>query len=223
MGTESNGPRVALLNPNSSQNVTETIAGAVRTGLGERAACFDALTLHAGPPGIVTQDDADLAAGLVQDWARQSAAGYGAVVLACFSDPGLAAARRATATPMVGLGEAGMRAALGVGRRVGVLAVATAAIPRHMRYWAQLGVADRVAAERAIDLPVAQSGDFDLAFERLLAAGRALRDEDGADVLLLGCAGMGSLCAPLGDALGMCVVEPCAAAAEAAWALVGAA
>ncbi len=216
-----NGQRMALLNPNSSQNVTETIAGAVRTGLGERAARFDALTLHAGPPGIVTQDDADLAARLVQDWARAHAGAYGAVVLACFSDPGLAAARGLTATPLIGLGEAGMRAAMGFGQRVGVLAVATAAIPRHMRYWAQLGVADRVAAERAIDLPVAQSGDFDLAFERLLTAGRALRDEDGADVLLLGCAGMGSLCTPLGDALGMRVVEPCAAAAEAALSTAG--
>jgi len=212
---------LAVLNPNSSESVTRTIAEAVRAAQGEKAHRFEYVTLHEGPPGIVSQADADVAAAQVQAWVRQHGANYAAITLACFSDPGLGAARTATVTSIVGLGEAGMRTALDMGRRVGVLAVASAAIPRHMRYWAQLGVADRVAGERAIDLTVAQSGDHALAFERLRTAGLALRDEDGADVLLLGCAGMANLCAPLQDALGMQVVEPCAAAAQAAWALRG--
>jgi len=209
---------LAVLNPNSSENVTRTIADAVRAAQGDEAHRFEFVTLHDGPPGIVSQADADLAAAQVQAWVRQHGAHYSAIMVACFSDPGLGAARAATTTPIIGLGEAGMQTALAAGKGVGVLAVASVAIPRHMRYWAQLGVADRVTGERAIDLTVAQSGDHALAFERLRTAGLALRDEDGADVLLLGCAGMASLCAPLQDALGMLVVEPCAAAAQAAWA-----
>jgi Asp/Glu/hydantoin racemase len=144
-----------------------------------------------------------------------------AFVIACFSDPGVQAARAATDKPVVGLGESGLRAALAQGRRVGVVAVADAAIPRHLRYWKALGLESQVAGERAVNLRVDQSGDPLLAFQPMCDAGRRLRDEDGADVLLLGCAGMGGLRERLQQALGMPVVDPCQAAAEAAAAALG--
>jgi Asp/Glu/hydantoin racemase len=46
----------------------------------------------------------------------------------------------------------------------------------------------------------------------MIETGRALRDRDGADVLILGCAGMAGRRAALEDALGLPVVEPCQAA-----------
>ena len=46
----------------------------------------------------------------------------------------------------------------------------------------------------------------------MMATGRALRDEDEADVLVLGCAGMARYRERLEDALGIPVVDPVQAA-----------
>lgn len=209
---------VLVINPNSSTSVTAAVDRAVNGGGAAQSLRFESLTMQEGPPGVISQADADRAAVLVADCVAAREAEASAFIIACFSDPGIVAARERTRKPVIGIGEAGMLAALALGQQVGVIAVARPSIPRHMRYWRALALERRVAAERALDLTVAQSGSRELAFERMCEAGRALREHDGADVLLLGCAGMADLRAPLEQALGMPVVEPCeAAAALALW------
>ncbi|GAA5237071.1 Asp/Glu racemase [Verticiella sediminum] len=209
---------IAIVNPNSSVHVTDGIAQAVLRAHGASEP-FTFLTLHDGPPGIVTQADVELASSRVRAWAASSADRYGAVVVACFSDPGVAEAQAASATPVIGLGEAGLRQAAARGERVGVIAVASVAIERHMRRWQRLGLAAHVAGERGLDVSVQASGDPEVAWHPMLKAAQRLIGEDGADVLLLGCAGMAGLAARLEDTVGCPVVEPCAAAASAALAL----
>lgn len=209
-------PRVLVVNPNSSESVTKAIDRAVQGTAAAKWCRFESVTSPDGPEGIVTQHDYDVAARQVPVSIRDRLHAADAFIVACFSDPGLLATRDLMDKPVVGLGEAGMRAALAAGAKVGVIAVSDAGIPRHTRYWNALGIAHRVAGERAINLRVDQSGDPKLALGRLVEAGRLLRDTDGADVLLLGCAGMADLLAPLQGQLNMTVVEPCGAAAEAA-------
>ena len=79
---------------------------------------------------------------------------------------------------------------------------------------------DGICGERAIDLTPLESGDETLAFGRIVAAAEALRDEDGADVIVLGCAGMAELRARIEAAVKIPVVDPCAAAVRAAVAKV---
>jgi allantoin racemase len=209
------GP-IIVINPNSSEAVTAAIDRAVNAGEVPQRARFRCVTMSDGPAGIVTQADADRAAVLTTRWIAAHDAEASAFVIACFSDPGIATARELVSTPVIGLGEAGMLAALAMGRRVGVIAIARPAIPRHLRYWALLGLSDRVAGERALDVSVEQSGDAGVALERMREVGRDLLEQDHADVLLLGCAGMADLRGPLQCALGVPVVDPCAAAASLA-------
>lgn len=216
MSTPHVPPRVRVLNPNSSTNVTDAVARAFRATVPPAQCEFDCVTAHDGPPGIVTQADFEQGARIAADDVATHAAQADAFVLACFSDPGVAAARARCDKPVVGLGEAGMRAALARGQRVGVIAIASAAIARHLRYWEALGVRERVVAERPLDLPVHLSGDAAHALEPMIAAARLLVDVDGADVVLLGCAGMADLRAPLEAAVGVPVIDPCEAAAELA-------
>lgn len=213
-------PRVLVINPNSSEPVTRAIDRAMQSSAAAAHCQFDALTAADGPPGIVTQEDYERATGLVAGYLERHAHEARAFVVACFSDPGVQTARTGFGKPVIGLGEAGVQAALRQGHRVGVVAVADAAIPRHLRYWQALGLAQHVAGERALNLRVDQSGDPRLAFQPMCEAARRLRDEDGADVLLLGCAGMADLRGPLQEATGLAVVDPCHAAAEAAYAVV---
>lgn len=203
---------VHIINPNSLVAVTASIEAAVTgTGAVDRECRF--ATLHAGPPGITTQAHADLAATLVAQYVTEHATQAAAFVIACFSDPGVFAAREITRVPVIGIGHAGLVHALSLGRRVGVIAITSSSVSRHWRYWRALQLDAHVVQERALDLPVAQSGDPAIALEKMIQIGRQLVAEDGADVLVLGCAGMAALRQPLQDAVGVPVVDPCQAAA----------
>ena len=79
-----------------------------------------------------------------------------------------------------------------------------------------MGLTDRLAGDRAVDLRVIELSDEDRTFARMVETGEALRDRDGADVLVMGCAGMARYRGRLEDCLGIPVVEPTQAAAAMA-------
>jgi allantoin racemase len=74
-----------------------------------------------------------------------------------------------------------------------------------------MGLTARLAGERALGMSVAESAGDD-AFARLEAAGRDLVEKDGADVVVMGCAGMARHRRPLEEALGVPVIDPTQAA-----------
>jgi allantoin racemase len=113
--------------------------------------------------------------------------------------------------PVLGIGECGMLTAMTLGQRIGVIAIARSSIVRHLRYFASMGMMGRVVRERSIDLSVAESTDRSRALSRMIETGLLLR-EDGADVLVMGCAGMADLRAAVEDGVGLPVVEPTQAA-----------
>ena len=203
-----------VINPNSSEKVTVGIEQAVRP-LASHEIPIKCLTLAEGPPGIENQMQADLtiAPMLALAGAQENAAGF---VIACFGDPGLHALRDMVDVPVVGIQEAAVSFALTLGQRVGVIAILPASIPRHLRAFGAMGVLDRLAGDRALGLGVAELADAERTLSGMIETGRTLRDVDGADVLIMGCAGMAGYRAALEDALGLPVVEPCQAAAAMA-------
>jgi Asp/Glu/hydantoin racemase len=205
------GP-IVVINPNSTEAVTAAIDAAItrlRMAGGPELVCQ---TLAEGPPGIESQSDADsVIAPLCRSIAGQGNAA-GAFVIACFSDPGLHAAREATARPVLGIAECGILTALTLGQRFGVISILKKSIPRHLRYYGAMGVGGRLAGDLPIGLGVTELGDSGTTLDRMKAVGAALRDDHGADVLVLGCAGMARYRDPLEQALGIPVVEPTQAA-----------
>ncbi len=203
-----------VINPNSSQTVTDGIDSAIDPlrGLGIPIRC---LTLAEGPPGIESQRQADqtIAPMLSLAAAQKDAAGY---VIACFGDPGLHALRDQTALPVVGIQEASVVTALTLGQRFGVIAILPSSIPRHLRAFGAMGVLDRLAGDRALGLGVGELADADKCLNTMIATGKRLRDEDGANVLIMGCAGMASYRVSLQDATGLPVIEPSQAAVSMA-------
>ena len=203
-----------VINPNSSQTVTDAIDLAINPlrRFGTSVRC---LTLAEGPLGIESQKQADLtiAPMLALAKAQTDAAGY---VIACFGDPGLYALRDQTPLPVVGIQQAAVMTALTLGQRFGVIAILPNSIPRHMRAFGAMGVLGRLAGDRALGLTVADLADERLSLEVMIATGCKLRDEDGADVLIMGCAGMARYREALETATGLPVVEPCQAAVSMA-------
>lgn len=206
--------RIVIVNPNSTVAVTEGISAAVDDLRRPDGPTIDCVTLEEGPPGIETQAHIDdVIAPLLARLEREAT---DAAVIACFSDPGLKAAREGAGRPVFGIAESGFRKALTLGKRFGILAILDASTHRHRRYVEALGLSGSFAESRPLDLGVLDLQDRDRTFSRMLEVGKALRDHDGAEVLVLGCAGMPQYRDDLSAALGLPVVEPCHAAAEAA-------
>ena len=206
---------LVVINPNSSEAVTDGIDRAVEP-LRRFGVPIECLTLPEGPPGIESQMQADLTiAPMLALAARQDACGF---VIACFGDPGLHALRDQTALPVVGIQEAAVMTALTLGQRFGVIAIMAASIPRHLRACGARGVMDRFAGDRALGLGVADLADPSKSLDAMIRTGSALRDEDGAQVLIMGCAGMAQYRREIEEATDLPVVEPCqAAVALALW------
>jgi allantoin racemase len=203
-----------VINPNSSQTVTAGIDAALEP-LRSAGVPIRCLTLAEGPPGIEDQAQADLtiAPMLALARAQTDARGY---VIACFGDPGLHALRTVTSLPVQGIQEAAVMTALTLGQRFGVIAILPASIPRHLRAFGAMGVLGRLAGDRALGLGVAELAEPGRSLKAMIATGRRLRDEDGADVLIMGCAGMAQYRSTLEAETGLPVVEPCQAAAAMA-------
>jgi allantoin racemase len=203
---------IYVINPNSTQAVTDAIDAALDPLRASDGPEIECVTLAEGPPGIETQRDVD---GVVVPLLRRAAAlenGAAGFVIACFSDPGLHSLREQSARPVFGIAECGVLTALAIAPRFGVLAILPASIARHRRYFAAMGVTDRLAGEVAINVGVVDLADAQLTFARLVECGTALRDGYDADVVVMGCAGMARYRAALEDRLEIPVVEPTQAA-----------
>lgn len=204
--------KILVINPNSTEAVTRGIDEACAPLRMPGGPVIEAMTLKEGPPGIETQQHVDGVVSPLLNLIRKSESDYSAFVIACYSDPGLHAIREATKKPVLGISECGILTALTLGQKFGVIAILQKSIPRHLRYMGALGVMDRLAGELPVGLPVVELSDEKKTFGRMVDVGKRLRDEHGADVVVMGCAGMARYRKPLQGAVGIPVVEPTQAA-----------
>ena len=207
---------IFIVNPNSSQTVTDGIDATVEPMRAISPVPIVCHTLVEGPKGIETQAHVD---GVVTPLLARCAGledQASAFVVACFSDPGLAALREQSKRPVLGIAESAVLTAMTLGQRFGIISILSKSIPRHMRYLGAMGVMDRLAGDLPLELGVAELADKTRTFARLKTVGAALCCDKGADVLILGCAGMTAFRADLEAEMGRPVVEPCQAAAAMA-------
>lgn len=207
---------IYIINPNSSRAVTDGIDRAMEPLRAASPVPIEAIQLDEGPKGIETQAHVDGVVSPLLARAASLEAKASVFVTACFSDPGLAALREQSRHPVLGIAESAILTAMTMGQRFGILSILSNSVPRHMRMLGAMGVLDRLAADLPLELGVAELTDKDRTLARLREVGSHLRDRHGAEVLILGCAGMASYRADLSEALARPVVEPCEAAAAMA-------
>jgi Asp/Glu/hydantoin racemase len=212
--------RILVINPNSTEAVTRGIDEACAPLRIEGGPGIDSVTLKEGPPGVETQQHVDGVVAPLINLVRSREKDYDAFVIACYSDPGLHSIREVTKKPVLGISECGILTALTLGQKFGVIAILKQSIARHLRYVGALGVSERMAGELPVGLPVTELSDEKKTFGRMVEVGKALRDTHGADVVVMGCAGMARYRKPLQDEIRIPVVEPTQAAVAMAIARV---
>ncbi|WP_342363835.1 aspartate/glutamate racemase family protein [Terrarubrum flagellatum] len=206
--------RILVINPNSSVAVTVAIDEAVAP---LRIASGPEITvagLAEGPPSISSQRDSDSVITPLVNWVARDDAD--AFVIACFSDPGLHAVREATdGRPVMGIAEWGILRALTLGERFGIIALSPSSVRRQQRMIRQMGVDGRYAGSWPVNANAAETADASIR-DRLIEAGKALVRERGADVVVMGCAGMASHRVAIEKSIGVPVIEPTQQATAAA-------
>jgi allantoin racemase len=204
-------PRVTVINPNSNAAVTRGLELALAPLQFDGGPEISCVTLAEGPFGVESQADADSVTMPLRRLVEADKASA-AFVIACYSDPGLHVCREGTMAPVFGIAEAGVLTALARGNRFGVLAIKQRSIPRHIRYLRQMGLMERLAGERPLEMSVAETASGDGTLAKMIAVGHDLHQIDGADVVVMGCAGMARHRRALEDALGIPVIDPTQAA-----------
>jgi allantoin racemase len=212
---------IVVINPNTSEGITETIVRAARSAA--PAAHVTGVHPSRGVPSVESHtEEAWATIGVLQqiEAADASPTPPDAYVIACFGDTGLHAAREAARVPVVGMTEAALFTAVTVAHRFAIVTMPRRTIAQSDRVVEALGLTHRCTV-RAVDVAVSELEDGSA---HLLAAfsaeARKAIEVDGAEAIILGCAGLAELVAPLSAELGVPVIDGVAAAVAFASGLV---
>lgn len=211
---------ILVVNPNTTASMTEKIGAAARAAASP-GTDITAVNPQDGPPSIEGYfDEVFSVPGLIGELRRRPDAG--AYIIACFDDTGLEAARCAVSAPVIGIGEAAFHAASFVAGKFSVVTTLARSIPAIEHNLAKYGLASRCARVRASEIPVL---DLEVpgsnASEKISAEIERALSEDGAEAIVLGCAGMADLAGRLSNRHGVPVLDGVACAVKFAEALAG--
>jgi allantoin racemase len=197
--------RILIINPNSDPGMTRRIEEAGRAFAG---GTFEVVCLATpgAPRFIDTYEDRALAAPGMVKLLRDHHDDFDAFVVACHCDPNLDLMKEIGRKPVVGIGEASMKMATMLGHRFSVLSTAARSIPNKEALIERYGLRGQMASVRAPAVEGLEGAESDLE-ERFYRAGRAAIDEDGAEVIVLGCAGLAGLDKRLEARLGVPVLD----------------
>lgn len=212
--------RVLVVNPNTSEEMTRDIGEEARR-YARADTAIEVVSPPWGPRSIEGHYEEELAAVATLETIGERAREFDAVVIACFGDPGLAAAREISPVPVVGIAEAAMLMACTVAHRFSIVTVLPRVKPMLESTVRLHGLEARCASIRTTSLTVLDcERDPDAARREIAVAGRAAVAEDGAEAICLGCAGMGPLDKAVEAEVGVPVLDGVACAVKLAEGIV---
>ncbi|MDK3019066.1 aspartate/glutamate racemase family protein [Pseudodonghicola flavimaris] len=210
--------RLLYLNPNSTGSMTDGIVTAARQAVpGVEVLGW---TNHDGPPAIQgPQDGARAVSGLLSRLPEARAAGVDAIVIACFDDTGLEQLRAEAHCPVIGIGQAAMAVAALHRGRFGIVTTLDVSVPVIETNVTAYGHRAACAGVLASGLPVLEVEAGGAAVEAQLVRTILRSRDNGAEVIVLGCAGMSRLKAPLARQSGATLLDGVQCSAHLACAL----
>lgn len=207
--------KIKVINPNTSVDMTRSIGAAARRYARPETELVT-VSPERGPITIEDHYDEVLAAvGAIEEVKKGLSEGFDGYIIACFGDTGLYACRELAEAPVVGMAEASFLMACMLGHKFSILSILSRFRTAMEDLVKAYGLESRCASVRCTDVRVI---DFEKnkkkAKDALLKAGRKAIEEDGAEVLCLGCAGMLELDQELEKELKVPVIDPVAAAVK---------
>ena len=212
--------RVLVINPNSTASMTEKIGHAARAAANAGTEIIAVNPPHSPVSIEGYYDEALCVPGILT--LIQNAPTADAVIIACFDDTGLDAARCLTDRPVIGIGEAAYHFASMLANKFSVVTTLARSVPALEHNLHRYGLAARCARVRSSEVAVLElEHPGSDACDRISAEiGRAVA-EDRAEAIVLGCAGMADLAGRLSAEHGLPVLDGVSCAVRLAEAMVG--
>ncbi len=213
--------KIMIINPNTSESMTDHL----RVELNQIKRSDTELTVvcpDRGPETIESAyDEAYAIPPTLELVKKANQEGYDAVILACFSDPGLEAAKEVSEIPVIGIEESTLHVAAMLGAKFSVMTPRKQRIAMRKEHVHMRGMDHFLASVRSLDLSVAETDACpEKTKKRVLKVAKAAAEEDGAEVIILGCAGMAGYAPEIESKLGVKVLDPTAVALKVAEAMV---
>lgn len=194
--------RIFIINPNSDEKMTEAIRRSAEDyARGEVE--IECRATPGAPEFLETYQDELLAAPGMMELVRANEADFDAFIVACHSDVNLDALKEMTDKPVVGIGEASMKIATLLGHSFSVVTTHIHSIPGKEAQARKYHLQDLMVSVRAPDKGTSDSGDEEV----FLELAKDAIEEDLAEVIVLGCAGLAGLDKVLQDKLGVPVLD----------------
>ena len=215
--------RILVINPNSSVEMTQSIENVLQQ-IKRSDTEVTVIRTEGAPTAIQSATDAALATPYVLEQVRKAnEGGVDAIVLACFSDPGLEPAREISDVLVLGIQETTLHIAAMLGHKYSVLTPLAGRIASKEQDMRRFKAESSCASVRALGMTVAETeSDPKRTKARILAVAREAIEQDGAEVMVLGCAGMVGYAEDVERELGIVVLDPTTITFKVAEALVDA-
>jgi len=215
--------RLLILNPNTSEDFTLAIqqSGEAVKSIGTELVC---LNPPRGPKSIESAYDELLSCGPCLEVLINRRKEFDGVIIACYGNhPVIYAAREVLTQPVVGIMEASLHMALVVGRTFSIISSEDRAIAMFWEGLIALGMERQCVSVRSTNTSVLdlEGSGKSLVEELIYEEARKAVEEDGAEVISLGCAGMTGLGERLTHRLGVPVIDGVEAGVKLMEALLG--
>ncbi len=194
--------KILIINPNSDAEMTAAIQGSADTF--SRGA-FDVTTVSTpGAPLFIESHASEVQCGPgMLQLMEENEEDYDAFVVACHSDVNIEVIRESTRKPVIGIGEASMKLASFLGRTFSVVTTHRHSVPGKLEQVRKLHLQNQLASVRP-----PEPGDEGLeGVELFMELSRRARDQDGAEVIVLGCAGLAGMDRTIREALDLPVLD----------------
>ena len=183
---------------------------------------IDVIHLNHGPEAIQSEyDEASTATHVLKEILNILQKDFDAIIIYCFSDPGLLGAREISTIPVLGIGESAQLFAMGLADRCGIITTLEQSVARHRRKLCARGISGRFPSIRPLSIPVLEYDQRGKVAERALDVARVMVEQDGVETLILGCGSLFGIKEQIQDEFGIPVVEPGIVALKHAEMLVG--
>ncbi|MBB3148560.1 allantoin racemase [Phyllobacterium trifolii] len=199
--------KICIINPNTTAAFTTRLlksASAIAVPGTEVIAVQPAT----GAASIESHAEEALGAlGVMQMVKAGEQAGVDAYVIACFGDTGVHQAREIARGPVIGMTEAALQAASLIAHRFSIVTLPPRTRAHSLRVLHETGLSNRCTV-RGVDVPVLElENDVAASGPIMEAEARLAMEQDHAEAIILGCAGLSDLVEPLSQRLGVPVID----------------
>jgi len=206
------GRSIMIVNPNTTESMTSTVVDGARAVAAVTTDLVGSTAVRGVESVESNVDEVWGALGVLERVRAGERTGIAGYVIACFGDTGVPAARETARDPVVGMTEAALFTAALLAARFTIITLPPRTREQSRRVLRDTGLQHRCTV-RAIDVQVADlAGGSGHLLEAMIAEGWCAIEEDAAEAIVLGCAGLSDLVAPLRRALQVPVIDGVAAA-----------